>query len=172
MRRIIYSRTKSRSLENGSHDRKFDTVVKLVGLQLRRWSEEAHNFHFFASRVRQHVHLALREQDSGSRIHGFHVAVHHHLARPADDIDHFFPIGVRVRRLDGLTWRNLDHAHRAMNRVYIVLRDQPTKAAAGQVQYFHVLLVDDGYFHIRTPSRSQTVRAIAAGDRPNASISS
>src|SRR6185436_18007455 len=141
-------------------------------LQLRRRGEETYNFHLFGACVRQHVHLSLREQYSATGFYSFYLAVHHYFAGSADDVDRFFAVGVRMRRLDGFAWRNLDHAHRTMYGIDVVLCEQPSQAAARQLQYFHFILVDDRYFHVRTPSRSQTVRAIAAGVRPNASISS
>src|SRR3990172_595972 len=94
--------------------RKLDVLEELVGVQTRGRREEADHLHLFGSRVLQHMDLSLREQDSRPGCNGLDDPIDQYASGPGHDVDRLFAVRMAVRRPDGLTWPDANHAHRAV----------------------------------------------------------
>lgn len=93
------------------------------------------------------MNASLREQYCAASFYRLDDAVDHDPAGSIQDVNYFFSVWVRMGWPYRLAGMYFDHTHRAMLRVCIVFRYDPTETAAGNIMRFYAVFVHNGELH-------------------------
>jgi hypothetical protein len=134
-------------LELPGLSRELNVIEEFLGTQIRRWCEKTGNLHERVSRILQHMNTPLRKEHGAALLYRFYDSVDHDPPSALEDVNDLFAVRVRVGRTYGLPWIDFDHAHAAVLRIHVILRDDPTQVSTGKVERFDTGLVNNRQFH-------------------------